>query len=63
MKIDWSLALTLVAALFLSSVFNRVVVPKIFGGNSTLQTNAIGEVPENESLEAYLQRKYPDARR
>ena len=63
MKINWSLALTLVAALFLSSVFNRVVVPRIFGNTSALQTNAIGEVPENESLEAYLQRKYSDARR
>ena len=67
MKIDWSLVITLVAALFLSSVVNRVVVPKLFNtsGNvstTNLQTNANGVLTTGDPIKDYILTHHPDVK-
>lgn len=68
MKIDWSLVLTLVAALFLSSVFNRVVIPKVLSAtgtnvsNTNLQTNANGDLTTGDPIRDYILRNHPNVK-
>lgn len=63
MKIDWGLAFTLVLALFLYSLVDKKLLPML----SSLSTNGgscVAVVPTNtDSLEDYLAKNYPNAKR